>query len=128
MTRGRSHSEQGQRQLRVGEMLRKALSDVLIRAPVEDPDLSGVTVTVSQVTVSPDLRHATAFIMPLGGSEQNRVVAALERHRKFVRGELAKRVTLKYMPTMTFELDETFDEAERIERLLRSPKVAQDIE
>jgi len=128
MTRGRSHSEQGQRQLRVGEMLRKALSDVLVRTPVEDPDLSGVTVTVSQVTLSPDLRQATAFVMPLGGSEQNRVVAALDRHRKFVRGELAKQVTLRYMPTMTFKLDETFDEAERIERLLRSPKVAQDIE
>jgi len=128
MTRGRSHSEQGQRQLRVGETLRKALSEVLMRAPVEDPDLSGVTVTVSQVTMSPDLRHATAFVMPLGGSEQNQVVAALERHRKFIRGELARRVTLKYMPTMTFKLDETFDEAERIERLLRSPKVAQDIE
>jgi len=128
MTRGRSHSEQGQRQLRVGETLRKALSDVLVRAPVEDPDLSGVTVTVSQVTLSPDLRHATAFVMPLGGSEQSKVVAALERHRKFVRGELSRRVNLKYMPTMTFKLDETFDEAERIERLLRSPKVAQDIE
>jgi ribosome-binding factor A len=128
MTRNRPRSEQGQRQLRVGEMLRKALSDVLIRAPVEDPDLSGVTVTVSQVTLSPDLRQATAFVMPLGGSDQSQVVAALERHRKFVRGELAKRVTLKYMPTMTFKLDETFDEVERIERLLRSPKVAQDIE
>ena len=128
MARGRSHSEQGQRQLRVGEMLRKALCEVLIRVPVDDPDLDGVTVTVSQVTLSPDLRHATAFIMPLGGGDQSPVVKALERHRKFIRGELARRVSLKYMPTVTFRLDETFDEAARIERLLRSPKVAQDIE
>lgn len=128
MSRNRPHNEPGQRQLRVGEMLRKALSDVLLRSPVEDPDLSGVTVTVSEVSVSPDLRQATAFIMPLGGAEQNRVVEALERHRKFVRGELARRVTLKYMPSLTFKLDETFDEADRIESLLRSPKVAQDIE
>ena len=127
MARGRSYKQPGQRQLRVSELLRKALSDVFLRAPIEDPDLDQCTITVSEVTISPDLRQATAFVMPSGGANNSKILAALERHKKFVRGELSKRITLKYMPSVAFELDETFDEVERIEQLLRSSKVAQDI-
>jgi len=123
----RSAKGPGQRQLRVSELLRKALADVFLRVGVEDPALSGVVITVSEITVSPDLRQATAFIMPLGGGSQADVVAALERHKKFLRGEVAKRVSLKFMPAIGFKLDETFDESDRIGSLLRTPKVARDI-
>jgi len=129
MVRSRSHKPPGQRQLRVSEMLRKALAEVFLRTSIDDPDLAGMTLTVSEVGVSPDLRQATAFVMPLGGGSGARgAVAALERHKKFLRGELARRVSLKFMPSLTFKLDETFEEVERIDELLRSPKVSQDLE
>ena len=127
MDRGRSHKQPGQRQLRVSELLRKGLADVFLRAGIEDPDLEGLTLTVSEVSVSPDLKQATAFVMPLGGEGAGGVVAALERHKKYVRGELGKRVSLKFMPALTFKLDATFDESERIDELLRSPQVSRDI-
>ncbi len=123
----RSAKGPGQRQLRVSELLRKALADVFLRSGVEDPALSGVVLTVTEVTVSPDLRQATAFVMPLGGQSQSDVVDALGRHRKFVRGEVARRVSLKFMPEISFKLDDSFDESERIDSLLRSPKVARDV-
>ena len=113
--------------MRVSELLRKGLADVFLRSGIEDPLLTGVTLTVSEVTVSPDLRQATAFVMPLGGEGAGDVIAALERHKKFVRGELSRRVSLKYMPALSFKLDATFDESERIDELLRSPQVAQDV-
>ena len=85
-------------------------------------------VTVPEVRVTPDLRHAVAYVMPLGGKEAEGVVAALDKHRKFLRGELAHKVTLKYMPDLKFEVDRSFEAADHIERLLRTPEVARDLD
>lgn len=128
MSKGHSNKAPSQRQLRVGETLRKALSDVLLKGDITDPDLNGAAVTVSEVRASPDLKNVTVFVLPLGGLNQDKVVAALARHKRFIRGELARRVSLKYMPELTFELDATFDQSGRVEALLRSPDVARDIE
>lgn len=117
-----------QRQLRVGELLRKVLSEVFIRAEIRDPDLESVILSVSEVSVSPDMRNATAFVMPLGEVDEVQVLSALQRNKKFVRGIIARQVDLKYMPELSFKLDETLGRAERIDALLRSPKVAQDLE
>jgi ribosome-binding factor A len=120
-------SVQGQRQLRVGELVRHALADLLIREAVHDPVLTSHAVTVPEVRMSADLRLATIYVMPLGGRNQEEIVAALERNSKFLRGEIARRINLKFAPEIRFRIDERFDEAERIERLLRSPQVARDL-
>jgi len=129
MTRHGHASGKGpsQRQLRVGEMLRHALAEVLQRGDIADPVLETAVVTVPEVRTSPDLRHATVYVMPLGGQNADEVIAALNRNRKFLRGELAHRVTLKYMPDLKFEIDRSFDEGDRIDALLRSPEVARDL-
>jgi ribosome-binding factor A len=118
----------GQRQLRVGELVRHALSEMLIRADVHDPVLAAHTVTVPEVRMSPDLRLATIYVMPLGGRDQAEIMAALERHKKYLRGEISRRINLKFAPDIRFMIDERFDEAARIERLLRSPEVARDLD
>jgi ribosome-binding factor A len=118
----------GQRQLRVGELVRHALSEMLIRADVHDPVLAAHTVTVPEVRMSPDLRLATIYVMPLGGRDQAEIIAALERHKKYLRGEISRRINLKFAPDIRFMIDERFDEAARIERLLRSPEVARDLQ
>lgn len=118
----------GQRQLRVGELVRHALSEMLIRADVHDPVLAAHTVTVPEVRMSPDLRLATIYVMPLGGRDQAEIIAALERNKKYLRGEISRRINLKFAPDIRFMIDERFDEAARIERLLRSPEVARDLE
>lgn len=128
MPKARHHNEPSQRQLRVSELLRKGLSEVFLRADIADPDLEGAVITVSEVRVSPDLRNATAFVVPLGGERQEAVVAALARNRRYLRGELARRVTLKYMPDLVFRLDDTFDRTDRLEALLRSGKVSRDLD
>jgi len=117
-----------QRQLRVGEMLRHALAEILQRGDVSDPVLETTVVTVPEVRCSPDLRHATVYVMPLGGLKADEVIEALNRNRKFLRGELAHRVTLKYMPDLKFEIDRSFDTADRIDELLRRPDVARDLD
>ena len=117
----------GKRQLRVGEELRHALSDVLVRAEIRDPDLAGVSVTVSEVDVSPDLRNAIAFVLPLAGANQAAVVDGLNRVAKWLRGQIARRVELKYTPALVFRLDQSFDQVDRIETLLRQPAVVADI-
>ena len=117
-----------QRQLRVGEELRHALDDIFRRAPIRDPDLRDVSITVSEVRVSPDLRAATAFVLPLSGAKSEVVLAALKRASPFLRGEVAKMVRLRLAPTLSFALDRSFDEAERIERALASPAVRRDLE
>ena len=117
-----------QRQLRVGEMLRHALAEILQRGDVSDPVLETTVVTVPEVRCSPDLRHATVYVMPLGGLKAEEVIEALNRNRKFLRGELAHRVTLKYMPDLKFEIDRSFDTADRIDELLRRPDVARDLD
>ena len=128
MSKGHSRRGPSQRQLRVGESLRKALSEIFLRSEIADPDLAGAAVTVSEVRTSPDLKNATIYVLPLGGGNEDLVVAALERHKKFVRGELARRISLRHMPELTFELDATFNQSDAVDVLLRSPRVAQDIE
>ena len=128
MPKGHSRRGPSQRQLRVGESLRKALSEIFLRSEIADPDLAGAAVTVSEVRASPDLKNATIYVLPLGGDNEELVVAALERHKKFVRGELARRVSLRHMPELTFELDMTFNQSGAVDALLRTPRVAQDIE
>ena len=117
-----------QRQLRIGEVLRHALADIFLREDIDDPELSGVALTVTEVSVSPDAKNATAYVLPLGGLDQDAVLAALSRHRKFVRGQTARRVSLKYTPELTFELDRSFDQSARIDAVLRSEEVARDLE
>lgn len=116
-----------QRQLRVGEMLRHALSDILREREIRDPDLEGVSVTVTQVKPSPDMRHATVFVQPLGGQNADAIVEALNRHRGFLRGELGHSIELKFTPELRFVEDTSFAEAQRIERILHSEKVARDL-
>ena len=116
-----------QRQLRVGETVRHALAEILVSGSVHDPDLEGHIITVPEVRMSPDLKLATIYVMPLGGRDAEIVIAALERNKKFLRGEVARRVNLKFSPDVRFRVDERFDEAERIEKLLRTPAVQKDI-
>jgi ribosome-binding factor A len=117
-----------QRQLRVGELIRHALADMLTRGDVHDPVLESHMITVPEVAVTADLRLATIYVMPLGGKDAKPVLVALERNKKFLRGEIAHRINLKFAPDIRFRLDERFDEAERIDRLLRSPSVKRDLE
>jgi ribosome-binding factor A len=116
-----------QRQLRVGEELRHILASILMRGEFRDPDLQGVNVTVSEVRVSPDLRNATAFVMPLGGAQEKPVVAALNRAAVYIRGQIARSVDLRLVPQVDFRVDESYDEAAKIARLLRRPDVAVDL-
>jgi ribosome-binding factor A len=116
-----------QRQLRVGETVRHAIADILSHGSVHDPDLEGHIITVPEVRMSPDLRLATAYVMPLGGRDEGPVVEALNRNRKALRAEVAQRVNLKFAPDLRFLRDETFDEAARIDALLRSDKVQRDV-
>ena len=116
-----------QRQLRVGETVRHAVADILVDGSVHDPDLEGHIITVPEVRMSPDLRLATIYVMPLGGRDTEIVIAALDRNKKFLRGEVARRVNLKFAPDLRFRVDDRFDEAERIEKLLRTPAVQKDL-
>ena len=117
-----------QRQQRVAELIRHALAEVLQRGDIPDPVLGSHVVTVPEVRMSPDLKLATAYVMPLGGQDEAPVIAALERHKKILRQEVARRVNLKFAPDLRFRRDETFDEAARIDQLLRSEKVQRDLE
>ncbi len=124
-SKGRTPS---QRQLRVGEELRHVLAEVLARGELRDPVLKNLSITVSEVRASPDMRHATAFVMPLGGADDAaEVVAALNRAAPFLSREVGRRITMKYTPTLQFTLDTVFDEAQRIDALLRQPGVARDL-
>jgi ribosome-binding factor A len=116
-----------QRQLRVGEMLRHALSQILIRNEIRDPDLEGVSVTVTQAKPSPDMRHATIFVEPLGGKNAKQIVAALNRHKAFLRGEMGHMIELKFTPELRFVEDESFSEAQKIEDILKSERVQRDL-
>jgi ribosome-binding factor A len=116
-----------QRQLRVGEIVRHAIAEILSQGSVHDPELEGHIISVPEVRMSPDLKLATIYVMPLGGRDIDVVIAALERNKKFLRGEVARRVNLKFAPDVRFRVDERFDEAERIEKLLRTPAVQRDI-
>jgi len=123
----KSSAPAGQRQLRVGEEMRHALSDILRDNHLADPDLHGRIITVTEVRISPDLRNATAFVLPLGGTDTQKVVEALNRAAGYFRGELGHTVKMQFTPTIRFRADETFEEASRIERLLHDPVVARDL-
>ena len=116
-----------QRALRAGEVIRHAIADILSRGEVHDPVLEGHILTVPEVRMSPDLKLATIYVMPLGGRDEQAVLDALERNKRFLRGEIAHRVNLKFAPEIRFRLDERFDEAERVEKLLRTPQVKRDL-
>jgi len=133
MTRKKGHRDSGtpggsQRQLRVGELVRHAIAELLTRGEVHDPVIEGHLITVPEVRMSPDLRLATVYVMPLAGRDADEVVAAFERNKKFLRGEIAHAINLKFAPDIRFRIDERFAEAERIEKLLRSPEVKRDLE
>jgi ribosome-binding factor A len=122
-------SERGlsQRQLRVGELVRHVLAEMLARGDVHDPVLEGHVVTIPEVRMTADLRLATIYAMPLGGHDADAVLAALNRNRRFLRGEIARRINLKFAPDIRFAIDDRFGEAERIEKLLRTPAVQRDL-
>jgi ribosome-binding factor A len=122
-------SERGtsQRQLRVGELVRHVLADLLARGGVHDPVIEGHVITIPEVRMTADLRLATIYAMPLGGRDADAVLAALNRNRRFLRGEIARRVNLKFAPDIRFAIDDRFAEAERIEKLLRTPAIQRDL-
>ena len=117
-----------QRQLRAGELIRHALAEILARGEVHDPVIEKHTITVPEVRLTPDLRLATIYVMPLGGHDTREVLDALERNKRFLRGELAHRINMKFAPEIRFRLDERFDEADRIDKLLHDPRVARDLD
>ncbi len=113
--------------LRVAELIRHALSDVLSRGVLNDPVLDGHVVTVPDVKMSPDLKLATAYVMPLGGRDTKPVMEALERNRKLLRSEIAHRISMKFAPDVRFKIDQSFDYGAKIDALLDLPKVKQDL-
>ena len=115
------------RLLRVGEQVRHVLSDVLMRGEVHDPVLASHSVSVTEVRMSPDLRHATVFVKPLLGADEQDVLKALKRNAPYLRGEVAKRLNLKYSAQLKFLPDDSFDEASRIDAVLRRPEIARDL-
>ena len=117
-----------QRMLRVGEMVRHKLSELLSRGDVHDDILASHVITISEVRMSPDLRLATAYVMPLGGKDAPQVITALERHKKYIRGEIARSLDLRSAPDVRFRFDDTFDEVSRIDALLHTEKVRRDVE
>ncbi|HHG89750.1 MAG TPA: 30S ribosome-binding factor RbfA [Devosia sp.] len=127
MTRKSKSSTPSQRMLRVGELVRHALSAFLVRGDIQDEVLAGITITVPEVRMTPDLKLASAYVMPLGGENADEIADALNRNKKFIRGSIAPSLSMKYVPSLRFFVDETFAEADRIEALLRSDRVAQDL-
>jgi len=127
------HTDRGQaqgpsqRQLRAGELVRHSLVEILREEDISDPALEGVSVTVTEVRMSPDLRHATVFVEPLGGGHAAEVVEGLNRHAKFLRGRLGRAIEMKFTPDLKFLHDESFNEAQRMDRLFDDPKVRQDL-
>lgn len=117
-----------QRQLRVGELIRRTLSEVLTRGDVHDIELNRLSITVAEVRISPDLRVATAFVMPLGGKHRKAAITALNRNRSELRRAVGKAVSLKFSPELRFEIDETFDRMEEARRLFSSEEVRRDVE
>ena len=120
-------AQPSQRMLRVGELVRHVMADVLSRGVVHDPVLDSHVITVPEVRMSPDLKLATVYVMPLGGQDVKPVVDALERHREELRTELAHKVNLRYAPDVRFKLDESFARSAHIDALLASPEVKRDL-
>jgi ribosome-binding factor A len=124
-----SHHPTGptQRMLRVGELVRHALANLFARGEVEDELLAGKVITVPEVRMSPDLKLASAYVMPLGGEQAAEIVAALNRHQRFIRGRIAPELDLKFAPEVRFFIDETFEEFGKIDAILRSDRVQRDL-
>jgi len=127
-TRDKGARAPSQRQLKVGELIRHALAEIFSRGDVMDDVIARHSLTVPEVRMSPDLKIATCYVMPLGGGEANEVVKHLEQHKRFLRGEVARRVNLKFMPELRFCEDTTFEASSRIDALLASPQVARDLD
>ena len=117
-----------QRQLRVGELIRRTLSDVLMREEIHDPDLNRISITVGEVTASPDLKIATAYVSSLGGEKNGDIIKLLSQNRSDLRRVISKQMTLKYAPDLRFRLDETFDRMDDTRRLFADEKVKRDLE
>lgn len=117
-----------QRQLRVGELIRHKLAELLARGEIHDDIIAAHVITVPEVRLSPDLKLATVYIVTLGDADTDAVLKALDRNKRFIRGEIAQAVNLKFAPDLRFRRDETFEEASRIDALLASPKVRQDVD
>lgn len=130
MSRKKSYDGAGpsQRQLRVGELVRRTLSDVLMRDDIHDPDLSRLSVTVGEVRVSPDLKVATAYVLPLGGEGEDDVIALLAKNRGELRRTIGKKLDLKFTPDLRFRIDRTFDQMDETRRLFAQDKVRRDVE
>ncbi|MCE9523818.1 MAG: 30S ribosome-binding factor RbfA [Alphaproteobacteria bacterium] len=129
MARKTSNHERGpsQRQLRVAEEIRHVLANVLMRGELRDPALSGVSVTISEVRISPDLKNATVFSLPLAGANVGEVLKGLNRSAPFLRSQVGHAMALRYAPTLTFVEDKSFDQAHHIDELLKSERVARDL-
>lgn len=123
----RGNKPPSQRQLRVGEELRHVIANIIERGDIRDPDLQGRAITVTEVRISPDLKNATVFVVPLGGGEVDGVLKGLKRAAPFLRHEIAQRVELRAVPNLSFEPDTSFDEGAKIEALLRSVEVRRDL-
>jgi len=117
-----------QRQLRVGELIRRALSDILMQGTIHDPDLNRISVTVSEVTASPDLKIATAYVCPLGGQGGEDLIALLAKNKSEIRRSISKNLTLKYTPELRFRIDETFDRMDETRRLFSQENVKRDLD
>ncbi|REC58301.1 30S ribosome-binding factor RbfA [Rhodosalinus sediminis] len=130
MARPRPSAPSGpsQRQLRVGELIRRRLSEVLARGEVHDPDLTRLSITVGEVRTSPDLKVATAFVLPLGGGAKEEALACLDRNRSELRRQVAKGLELKFAPELRFRIDESFDRMDETRRLLDRPEVRRDLD
>jgi ribosome-binding factor A len=129
MAKAKFHTGPGpsQRQLRVGELIRRTLSDVLARGDVHDPDLTSVSITVGEVRCSPDLKQATVYVLPLGGRDAEGVLAALKRNKPELRRVVSKQMTLKYAPDLRFVLDDTFDRMDETRALFARDEVRRDV-
>jgi len=128
MARSPSAKAPSQRQLKVGELIRHVVAEIFARGEIVDDVLSRYSLTVSEVRMTPDLKLATIFVLPLGGVGAENVVKQLEQHKRFVRGEIAKRVNLRFMPEIRFKADSSFASSQRIDEVLASPKVARDLD
>ena len=125
--RNRRPTGPNQRMLRVGEIVRHALAEIFARGDIVDDDLSGAVITVPEVRMSPDLKLANTYIMPLGGARAAEIVAALNRHQRFIRGQLAPAIDLKFAPELRFFVDETFEQFGKIDALLKTDRVQRDL-
>ena len=130
MAKNRSYQKLGpsQRQLKVGEVIRRTLSEILARGEIHDAELNGISITISEVTTSPDLQIATVYVMPLGGNLYNETIAALARNKGQMRSMIGRKAGLKYAPDLRFRIDETFDRMESTRQLFEREEVRRDLE